>query len=109
MDLMTEVPIPITVPVMVMVKSPAVSFPVTHKKRLPIVTGGYPARTQVWWSSPVAFMPSVTVLHHIPITVYPYELGGGPGRCYVNHAGRRWRTDSDSNGDLSGEYKFAGQ
>src|SRR5262249_51324083 len=94
--LVTKISIPVAVPMMVMFKSTALSGPVTHKKRPTIVTRWDPVSPRIRWSSPITFMPPVTVFHHIPITVYPDELGSRLCWHHVNHS--RWRrlTNSDS-------------
>src|SRR5262249_16736976 len=105
--LVMKIPVSVAVPVVVMFKATAVSFPVTQKKRPPIVTRRDPVSPRIRWSSPITFMPPVTVFHHIPITVYPHELGSRLYWGHVNHS--RWRrwTNSDPNGDLSAESRHA--
>src|SRR5215831_13369788 len=102
--LVMKIPVSVAVPVVVMFKSTAVSVPVTQKERPPIVTRRDPVSPRIRRSSPVTFMPPVTVFRHIPITVYPHELGSRLRRHHVNHSRWRRRTNSDTNGDLSTEY-----
>src|SRR5215813_1876944 len=105
--LVMKIPVSVAVPVVVMFKSTAVSFPVTQKERPPIVTRRDPVSPRIRWSSPITFMPPVTVFHHIPITIYPHELGSRLCWRHVNHSRWRRRTNCDSNGDLSTEYRHA--
>ena len=107
--LVMKIPVSVAVPVVVMFKSTAVSVPVTQKKRPTIVTRPDPVSPRVRWSSPITFMPPVAVFHHIPITVYPHELGSRLCWCHVNHSRWRRRTNSDPNGNLSAEYRHASE
>src|SRR5215510_7698530 len=105
--LVMKIPVSVAVPVVVMFKSTVVSVPVTQKKSPPIVTRRDPVSPRIRWPSPITFMPLVTVFHHIPITVYPHELGSRLCWRHVNDSRWRRRTNSDSNGDLSAEYRHA--
>ena len=107
--LVMKIPVSVAVPVVVMFKSTVVTVPVTQKKRPPIVTRRDPVSPRIRWSSPITFVPPVTVFHYIPITVYPDELGSRLCWHHVNHS--RWRrlTNSDSNRDLSAEYGSASE
>jgi hypothetical protein len=105
----TEVPVSVAVPVMVMFKPAVISVPVTYKELISIVTRRHPAGPRVRWTSPIAFMPPVMSSHRIPITIHPHELGCRSWRQDANHTRRRWRSDSDSNGDLGAERGYAGQ
>ncbi len=100
-----EIPVPVAVPTVVMFDPAATSLPVTHKELLSVVMRSHPTSPRVRWSRPITFMPSVTPSHGIPITDYPHELGAWALRLDVNHTGRRWRANSDSDGDLSAEYR----
>ena len=76
--LVMKISVSVSVPVVVMFKSTSVSLPVTLKERLPIVTRWDPVGLRIRWSSPITFMPPVTVFHRIPIPAYPHELGSRP-------------------------------
>ena len=97
----------VSVLVVFMFNPTVISVPVTHKIHLSLVTGCYPAGPCVRWWSPIAFMPLVTVLHCIPVTIYPDVFGTRLLWRNVNDTGRRWRTNSDPDGDLSTERRFA--
>src|SRR5262245_33733297 len=111
--LVIKIPVPVVIPLVVMFKSTAVSLPVTLKKRPTIVTRGDPVSPRIRWSSPITFMPPVTVFQHIPIPVYPHKLGSRLRWRHVNHS-RWWRrtncdSNGDSNGDLSAKYRHASE
>jgi hypothetical protein len=104
-----EVPSLVSVRVVIVVHPTVISVPVTRKELLSVVMRLYPASTLVWGASPIAGMPSVLLSHWVPIAVYPNEIGSRSLRLNSNHAGSRWRTNSDSNRNLCGECRPCGQ
>jgi hypothetical protein len=97
------------VPVVIVFNTAAISFPVTHKKLLPIMMRLNPTSSLVRWSSPITVMPPIMPSRGIPITPYPHELR--TWRCWqnLNHTGRRRRPNSDSNRNLRADYRRRGQ
>src|SRR4029078_10377037 len=85
-----------------------IALPVTHKIHLSFITRWHPPSSCVRWMCPVAFVPSVTFTFNVPITVYPHVLGSRASHD-TNDARPRWRTNPDSNGDLSAECRSASQ
>jgi len=99
----------VAVRMVIVVHPTAISVPVTSKELLPVVMRLNPARALVWGSSPIAGMPSVLLADWIPIAVYPDKIGTRSLRLNSNHARLRWRTNSDSKGNLCGECRPCGQ
>ena len=94
----------VPVPVMVMLTPTPIAVPVTRKVPLSIVMRLHPSSPRIRWPSPITFMPMVMFFTRIPITGYPHELRTWTWSHNVDHIGRRWRADIDSNGDFSTEH-----
>jgi hypothetical protein len=103
------IPVPITVPVVVVVHPAPISFPVPFKVFPALITRSPPTSAGIGCPSPIASMPVPMVSHRIPIAIDPYIFGCGwksvnhwrRWRRAVNHW-RRWRrTDPDADGNLS--------
>ena len=97
---LAKVSFPLGGPGVIAVYAAMFSFPVTVKEPLAVVTGHDPARSDVGWPGPVAFTPLIVVSDRVPVTLDPEELPAGARRPDVNHARRRWGTNSDSNRHL---------
>ena len=99
------VPVAVSVPVVVMFNPAPMVFPVTRKEPFSIVMRFHASSPRVRWLSIITFVPLVMLPHRIPITGYPHELRAWAWRQNVDHIGRWWRANCDSNGDLSAEYR----
>jgi hypothetical protein len=86
-----------------MFKVTMIAVPVTRKVPLSVVMRLHPSSPRIRWPCIITFVPLVMVSHRIPITIYPHELRAWSWRQNVDHNGRRWRANCDSNGDLSAE------
>jgi hypothetical protein len=96
-----EIPRPVMVPAMIMFQPAVLAFPIAFVETLSIVMRPYPASSCVRGPSPIAFVPAVVPSYWVPITLYPDELRAGRRRQNTYDTSRRWRTNPDSNGDLS--------
>jgi hypothetical protein len=87
---LAKIPVPITVPVVVMLYPTTFSFPVTFKVFPALITRTPPASANIRCPSPIAVMPLPTVSNRIPITFDPYKFGSRCGWKNANYR-RRWR------------------
>jgi hypothetical protein len=76
------------------------SLPVTDEVSFAVVARRNPTSSFVGWSSPIAFVPLVTLSYGIPITLHPREFRTRAYWRNPNHAGWRWCPDDNSNGNL---------
>ena len=92
-----------------MVNAALVAFPIAVIEHLSVVMWRDPSSAGVRWTGPVTGVPFVMVSDGIPITRNPSEIGSRPRRRNANHPRRRRRSYSDSNGNLSAEYRSGTQ
>lgn len=97
------------VPTVSMLEPTTRAFPVSDKITVSIVTRGNPYRFLIWSSSPITFMPVVVSFLRVPVSLDPRELRSWSCRMYVNHSGRRWRANIDSNIDFRADCRHAQQ
>jgi hypothetical protein len=95
-----KIPVMIMVPMVVVFNSAPVPGPVTPEVPLAIVVRGNPVGSYIGRPSPVVVMPFVMVSHWIPVAFHPYEIWFRLRRLNVHDAGRRWRSDHNSNRNL---------
>jgi hypothetical protein len=95
------IPVPIMVPVVIVLDSAPVAFPITLIILATLITRSGPASSLVWSERPVALMPFPVVSYRIPIAINPHIIRSRASRKYANHTWRRRWTDSDSNRNLA--------
>jgi hypothetical protein len=105
----TVIAVFLAVPAVVVFNPIAVPTPVPDEELLAVVTRLDPACAFVWRSSPVTVMPPVALARRIPVAADPNEVGAWPGRLHPEHSRSRWRTNSESNRDLSSDDRPKGQ
>jgi hypothetical protein len=67
-----EIPVvAVTVAAVVVADLAMIAIPISCIIALPIMTGFYPARAGVHWTSPVSVVPLVVVSHRVPVAGYP--------------------------------------
>ena len=90
----------ITVPLVFMMDTAVVAFPVALEPLASFVPRSDPMRSHVWRASPVSLVPDVAVVHRIPITVHPDIVRTWRDGSHPNHSWRRRRADLDTYGNL---------
>jgi hypothetical protein len=91
------------IPMMIVGEPPAITLPITVVESPPIMMGYYPHCTGVWRPRPVAIVPLPMMAHWIPIAFHPNKTRSRNNRPDTYDAGRRRRTDFDTNGYLGEE------
>lgn len=99
----------VAIPAMVVLEATAIPFPITAKKTFSIMMGPDPARARVRRTCPVSVMPPIAVAGYIPVAIHPDKIGAGARREDAYDARRRWRADSDSDGNLRAANRCYGQ
>ena len=100
--MLSVVPIPVMVIMMIVFDSTSLSHPVTCKVPLAVVVRWHPVGSLIRRSSPISFMPFVMMTHRIPIAFYPYKFRSRLRRHGIYHDGRRrrWCANLDANRNL---------
>ena len=99
----------VVIPAMVVLEATAIPFPITAKKTFSIMMGPDPARARVRRTCPVSVMPPIAVAGYKPVAIHPDKIGAGARREDAYNARRRWRADSDSDGNLRAANRCYGQ
>ena len=94
-------PVVLAIPEMVVFHPTMLAIPVSGKVASPFVAGKNPSRAEVRDARPITDVPLVMISNRVPIAFDPREVGAGADRAYAEHTGRRWRSNSDSDGYLS--------
>jgi len=105
---LAPIAIPVVVPTVIVFESSTIAIPIPTIEALSFVSRAYPARTSIGRSSPVSIVPTIAVAGCIPVAVYPIEIGSRSRWPVPNDTRRRWRANSDSNGNLA-EHASGGQ
>jgi hypothetical protein len=84
-----------------MLKAPTISVPVTMVVTATFPTRPDPNRSAIWRQSPIAPVPNIAAIYHVPIAVNPHVAGARGYRPDAQHTRRRWSADSYSDGYLS--------
>lgn len=95
------VPATVSVPLVIVIESTAVTFPVTFIILLSVVARFHPSSALIRWSRPVTIVPAIASALRVPITPDPCVILAWASRYNSNYT-RAWRwANSDSKGDLS--------
>ena len=95
-----RVSIVIFVPTVIVFKPAAISVPVAIIELLSIVMRCHPMGARIRRAGPIALVPPVMSTDRIPVSVDPNVIWAGTHGPRVNNPRRRWRTDSNAEGDL---------
>jgi hypothetical protein len=99
----------LAVPAVIMLEAPTISVPVTVVVPAPFPTRSDPGCAAVRGKSPIAPVPTVAAIYHVPIAVNPHIAGARSYWPDAQHTRRRWSADSYSDGYLSFKRGRAGQ
>jgi hypothetical protein len=94
----------VAVPMMVVLEAPTRAIPVACEVARALITGGRPYRSGIGRLSPIAGMPVIAVSDRIPITLNPEESRARGSRLHGISAGRRRRSDLNTDGDLGTQH-----
>src|SRR5258708_7460068 len=92
---------------MVMLEPAPVTVPVAPVEAFAIMPRTNPACAGIGWTSPIWVVPPIASPFGVPVSVDPHVLGTRRHRHHVMPR-RRWRANSDADGDL-GEAGSSGQ
>jgi hypothetical protein len=95
-----EIAVMVAIPAVIVLKPAAISIPVTREELSSFIARAYPNGALIGRPGPIASMPLVVVSNRIPIAFHPDEFRTRSDRLDANHARRRGRTNSDSDGNL---------
>ena len=86
----------VPVPVMVVLNAAVLTIPVSSEIAPAVITRSNPSRGRVGHACPIAFMPFVMMSNRVPVAFDPNVIGAWTYGTDAQHAGRRWRSNSDS-------------
>jgi len=96
-----KVTIAATVPTVIVVYAAVVTFPVAFEKAVAVMVRPDPACPRIRRTGPIALMPAVVAVDRIPVSVNPDVIRTRCDRPRAKHSRRRWRADSNADGELS--------
>jgi hypothetical protein len=91
---------PVVVPFMIVLDPATGPFPVPLIELSAFISRHYPASPAIRCACVIPVVPLPTISYGVPITCDPNELRSRAARNDPNHARRRGRSDSDSDGNL---------
>ena len=83
----------LAVPAVIMLEAPTISVPVTVVVPAPFPTRSDPGCAAVRGKSPIAPVPKVAAVYHVPIAVNPHIAGARGYWPDAQHTRRRWSAD----------------
>lgn len=98
------VPVVVMVPAVVVLEAAVVAVPIAGEVALAIVMRRDPTRARIRRTRPITLVPLVAMPDGIPVAFHPNEIGPGSRWNDRQHAGRRRRSDLDSDRNLCVRY-----
>ena len=92
--------IAVPVPAMVVGNVAMVAIPVAIEVTLSVMMWFHPVRAAVCRTSPISVVPLVVAAHGVPIPADPGIAFARAAWLHPDHTNRRWRSDSNPDGDL---------
>jgi hypothetical protein len=86
---------------MVVLEATVRTVPVASIKSLAIMAWFDPTCALIGWPRPIAFVPAVMAADGVPVTANPDEIRSRLRGEDNNHTRRGWRTDANTDGNLS--------
>jgi hypothetical protein len=105
--LATKITVAPAIRVVIVFDATMVAIPVSGEELLAIVTRPDPMRAFVRRTRPVTFMPAIVPVNRVLIALYPQITSTRRRRTNRNDARRRWRSDADTDANLSAQRESA--